>query len=216
MFAIRKRILIKWGGLVAALLVLAGALWFFWPRPCTYRDFDPREMARLETKMWQAYYAKDYVDLGAGLWRTVRTQFGCSPWVDTRIAYYGVQAARVFQKSTSREKAELALPYLVDYYRVISDSFDNSFDYEEAARLELEWWQLRREKATGDEVAAVLARLYALLNDQPVDDMLPAAQLRVTAMRYRDDRRDTGLSPEEWDTLEEQLYASYHSLQATL
>ena len=44
------------------------------------------------------------------------------------------------------------------YYAVLRERGGEAFDAREAARLELDWWQLRRENAQASEYGAVIAR----------------------------------------------------------
>ena len=62
-----------------------------------------------------------------------------------RIALSAAQAAKAFQPTGSREAADAALPPLVIYYRLLASAVPGGFDVAEAARLELDWWQARRE-----------------------------------------------------------------------
>lgn len=211
----------RYGRLNIVLLVGLGlftslGLWIFVPRAAHPDDFDPDTMARLETEMWQAYYAKDYPTLTLKLWEAVRSQFGGSPYTSFQIALHASEAARLFQASTSREQAQDALPALQSYYTLLQAQTGRQFDPDEAALLELEWWQLRREHASSAEVAQVIARLYAIVNNATPEAMYECAHQRVEAMAYRDARRQSGLSAEEWDTLEQMLRLSYRNLKANI
>ncbi len=203
-----------YGGLFWGLVLFMA--WLFIPRAVNPQGFDPAEMARVETRMWRAYYAKDYVDLTFSVWSVTRSQFGGSPWTGLRIAYDAAHAARVFQRSTSREEAGKALPALEAYYTLLQSQTGIPFDPKVAAELELEWWQLRREDATTEDITLVLARLYAMVNEKPVDVMLEPARLRVAAMEFRDSHRHTGMTDEDWAQLQDMLLASYQSLKSAI
>ena len=91
--------------------------------------------------MWRDYYEKRHVALFGHLYELSRTQFGFSPLDSFRIALSAAQVAKAFQPTRSRETANAALPPLVTYYRLLASATPGGFDVEEAARLELDWWQ---------------------------------------------------------------------------
>src|SRR5262249_16197995 len=70
----------RWRVKMIILAVLALALaWLgydlYGPRSSKLRDFDPNEIARLETGMWRSYYAKDRVKLFTQLAELLRSQY---------------------------------------------------------------------------------------------------------------------------------------------
>src|SRR5215510_13197150 len=132
--------------LVSALLaILPIAAFACWPRRADLRAFDPAGMARLKTAMWRDYYEKRYPALFYHLYELSRTQFGFSPLDSLRIALAAARAAKAFQPTRSRGEAAAALPELIMYYGLLQPAAPNVFDVEKAARLELDWWQARRE-----------------------------------------------------------------------
>ena len=130
-----------------ALLFGAIAAYASWPRQADLRGFEPAEIARLETAMWRDYYDRRYPALFYHLYELSRTQFGFSPLDSFRIAWAAARAAKAFQPTRSREAADAALPPLVTYYRLLASATPGGFDVAEAAWLELDWWQARREAA---------------------------------------------------------------------
>jgi len=163
MFA-RKMIL---GTAAAAALVAAYAVI---PRHADLRAFDPAEMARLETAMWRDYYDKRYGALFYHLYESTRTQFGFSPLQSLHVAFSAAEAARTFQPTRSRREADAALPALVAYYRNFAPAAPVAFDVEEAARLELDWWQARREAVAPRDYGLTIARVAALTYGRAADD----------------------------------------------
>ncbi|MBR0780097.1 hypothetical protein [Bradyrhizobium iriomotense] len=141
--SVRKIIL----GAAAALAVAYAVI----PRHADLRAFDPAEMARLETAMWRDYYDKRYVALVRHLYTLVRTQFGFSPLQSLHVAFNAAEAARTFQPTRSRREADAALPALMAYF---APAAPVAFDVEAAARLELDWWQARREAAAPATMAS--------------------------------------------------------------
>src|SRR5439155_880956 len=62
-------------------------------------------------------------------------------------AYYAANAAFVFKQGKQRADYEKALPDLLKFYSEIRKLSDIPFDVDRAARLELEWWIIHRQRA---------------------------------------------------------------------
>src|SRR5713101_6860844 len=133
------------GVIVAALIVWVG-FDLYGPRTSHLRDFDPDEVARLETAMWRSYYEKQQVRLFNQLAELLRKQYNMPLVRSNRVAYHAAKAAFIFKDGKQRPDYEKALPNLVDFYRSVRDVSDTSFDVNRAARLELEWWIIHRER----------------------------------------------------------------------
>jgi hypothetical protein len=92
------------------------------------------------------------------------------------------------------------------------------FDTAEAARLELDWWQARREAIIGPEQYGVtVARVSAIAYGKPVDDpsLLTAGIGRAEAMAYRDELGKAMTDP-DWSEVECRLRRAYWSLKAAV
>lgn len=198
--------------LVAALLVAAYAVW---PRRADLRAFDSAGMARLETAMWREYYEKRYGALFYHLYEMSRTQFGFSPLDSVRIALAAARAAKAFQPTRSRSEAAAALPELAAYYALLRPAAPAAFDVEAVARLELDWWQARREavgpQVYGRTIAEVAALTYGKSADEPA--MLASGIARAEAMSYRDARREA-MTGADWVEIEAQLLRAYQLLKS--
>ena len=140
-----------------------------WPRQADLRGFEPDEIARLETAMWRDYYQKRYAALFGHLYELSRTQFGFAPLDSFRIALSAARAATAFQPTRSRAAADAALPPLVTYY-LLESAVPDGFDVAEAARLELDWWQARREALGPEQYGKTVARVAAITYGKPADD----------------------------------------------
>jgi hypothetical protein len=148
--------------LVLTLFLGAVGAYASWPRQADLRSFEPAEIAHLETAMWRDYYDKRHGALFYHLYEMSRTQFGFSPLDSSRIALAAARAAKAFQPTRSREAANAALPPLVTYYRLLASAAPDGFDVEAAARLELGWWQARREAVSPEQYGATVARVAAI------------------------------------------------------
>ena len=197
---------------LAAVLLLAA--FACWPRKADLRVFDPAGMAQLETAMWRDYYEKRYGALFYHLYELSRTQFGFSPSDSFRIALAAARAAKAFQPTRSRAEAVAALPELIAYYGLLRPAAPNAFDTETLARLELDWWQARREVVAprdyGRTIAGVAALTYGKSPDDPA--ILGSGIARAEAMAYRDARREA-MTEHDWAEIERQLLQAYRLLK---
>jgi hypothetical protein len=185
----RKTILV----ILISAIAVAG-IYLCWPRKADLRAFDPAEMARLETAMWRDYYEKHYPRLFYHLYELSRTQFGFSPLDSFRIALSAAQAAKTFQPTRSRAEADAALPSLVTYYGLLQPAAPVTFNVNETARLELDWWQARRERVGPRDYGRTVAEVAALTYGKSKDDsaILESGIGRAEAMAYRDARSAGG------------------------
>jgi hypothetical protein len=172
------------------LLLLAFSAYVFWPRPAHLRAFDPTRVAQLETRMWRSYYGQRYAALLVDLYALNRDEYGFSPADSLTIGWYAARAAQAFQPTRSRTEAQKALPLLERYYAVLREHGGETFDAREAALLELDWWQLRRENAQPPEYGSVIARTTSVVFQTDNAALRRAGLLRAEAMRYRDERGD--------------------------
>ncbi len=185
------------------------------PRSSKLNDFDPNEIARLETEMWRSYYARERVQLFTQLAELLRSQYHMPFATSNAVAYQAARAAFVFKDGRKRADYEKALPYLVNFYQAIRDGSDAPFDVEKAARLELEWWIIHRQRGRHKPGALdrALAELPAEIYQAPVEKMMEHARLRSEAMTIRDKQAEEGaLTEEDWKRIEELLRASWQSL----
>ena len=215
----RGRRLLAYG---AALIILLAA-WvtydLYAPRQTSLRQFDPDEVARLETAMWRSYYSRQRVRLFRQLAELLRTQYRLPLWRSNAVALRAARAAFVFKDGHSRAEYERALPDLRGFYQSIREVSDTDFDTERAARLELEWWIVHRERRThapGD-LERALAELAAELYRVPAERLSEHARLRAEAMEIRDTKAEQGgVTEEDWRRIDELLHASWRSLHAAV
>ena len=185
-----------------------------WPRTAHLRAFDPTRVAQIETRMWRSYYEQRYAALLVDLYALNRDQYGFSPADSLAIAWYAAGAAHTFQPTRSRAQAQQALPMLERYYAVLRERGGEAFDAREAARLELDWWQLRRENAQASEYGAVIARTTSAIFHADNAEVRRAGLLRAEMMRYRDERGDGRMRESDWAHVESELMHSYQALHA--
>lgn len=211
----RKRAFLK----TVASLILVLLLWvsydLFAPRTAHLRAFNSDEVARLETGMWRSYYEKRRVRLFNQLSELLRTQYNMPLIRSNLVGYYAAHAAFVFKRGKGRADYELALPDLVKFYQAVRKMSDSSFDAERAARLELEWWIVHRErdKYGPGGLARSLAELQAEIYQIPTEQLSEHGRLRAEAMTIRDTKAESGgVSEQDWARIDELLRQSWRSL----
>ncbi|HJQ34867.1 MAG TPA: hypothetical protein VJ866_22140 [Pyrinomonadaceae bacterium] len=218
----RRRVLKRVLTFTAALVILLAA-WvaydLYSPRQTSMRQFDPEEVARLDTAMWRSYYSRERARMFWQLGELLRTQYRLPLWRSNAVAFRAAKAAFVFKDGHSRADYERALPDLVSFYRSIREVSDTDFDVERAARLELEWWIVHRERRThapGD-LERALAELQAELFRVPAERLAEHARLRAEAMEIRDTKAEQGgVTEEDWKRIDELLHQSWRSLHAAV
>lgn len=184
------------------------------------RDFDPDELARLETRMWKAYYRQQPARLFVLLVRALRAQARVSWLRALRASLLLTRAAAGFARSTG------------DYDRFAADigrgyrmlGLPEHVDVEAVARHELRWWVVRRELglAAGEAAGDAITDLYASLYDVPRDRVAEAGRLRGLAAEVRD--RGAHADPggprargeAYWPEVSRLLRDSYRRLRAAL
>lgn len=211
----RPRKVLKVLLLFIAALIVYTAYDLLVPRTSRMRSFDPDEVARLDTAMWRSYYSRQQVKLYNQLTELLRTQYNLPFIRSNTVAYQAAKAAFVFKGGHNRQDYEKALPYLLSFYRSVRKVSDIPFDVNRAARLELEWWIIHREREThapGD-LGRALADLESELYQMPAERFAEHAQLRADAMTIRDTKAEAGgVTEADWAKIDELLHASWRSL----
>jgi len=163
------------------------------PVSADLRQFDPEEVARLDTQMWRSYYDKQRLKLFRELALLLRQQYHLPLLRSYVVGLHAAKAAFVFKDGNSRSDYERALPDLFDYYGALRKVSTTPFDVDRAARLELEWWIVHRERKsrpTGD-LDRALADLAAEFYQLPAVRFSDHARYRAEAMVIRDDLAET-------------------------
>lgn len=206
----------KWWLLPAAVLSVWFASDLMFSRRSSLTTFDGHEVGRLETAMWRSYYAHQPVRLFGQLLDSMRHQYHLPFWRASLAAWYAAHAAVVFQRGHNRGEYQRALPDLVDYYAIIRRSADVPFSVDQAARLELEWWIVHRERArhAPEDLENSLAALQGAIYRRPEGLFRNHARARARAMLLRDDAQaNGGVSEQDWKAIGRLLDASWVSLE---
>lgn len=213
---VRKRRRFLKALLVIIIILLAYAAFdLLVPRTSRMRSFDPDEVARLDTAMWRSYYSRQQVKLYNQLTELLRTQYNLPFIRSNAVAYQAARAAFVFKGGHNRQEYEKALPYLVSFYTSVHKVSDIPFDIDKAAKLELEWWIIHRErdKHPPGDLERALAELSAELYQMPAERFTEYARLRTEAMTIRDTKADQGgVTEADWTRIDALLHQSWQSL----
>ena len=183
-------------------------------------DFDPDELARLETRMWKAYYRRQPARLFGLLVQAIRAQARVSWPRALGASLLLTRAADGFARSTG--DYERFAPDVGRAYRMLR--LPEHVDVEAVARHELRWWVVRREVglAAGAAAGDAITDLYASLYDVPRELVAEAGRLRGLAAEVRDrgatDDPDgsRGAGTAYWPEVARLLRESYRSLSASL
>lgn len=209
-----KRILWLILAVLAALLLWVGSDLLV-PRRADIRRFAPREIAHLDTLMWRSYYERRSSDLFLQLAELMRLQFHFPLLRSNHVATYAAKAAFIFKDGHDRADYERALPYLECYFQEIHDISDRPFDVRRAARLELEWWIVHRDRTKRgyEDLARAVAEAASELYGVPPEKLIEYGQYRAEAMKVHDTRTAAGnVTEEDWRVIESDLQSSWQSL----
>ena len=187
------------------------------------RSFDPIRLGSYEAAAWVAYYQRRwwrFLRCAVGL---VREGFSLS-WPGTlRGAWLVLRANQAWAPYPSND-ADRARRLMRQFYSLVARTHGTSFDLDEAARLEVEWWRvhryLQREAPDGSTrpLTEAVAALYAHVYDLPVDAVTPAAAHRAAAMRISDAWVEAGRDPDSPSLAaeREELVKGYTLLRAAV
>lgn len=188
------------------------------PQENPLSTFDADAIAWLETRMWQAYYAKQDARLFLLLVRLVARQFGL-PW--GRAVRVALMLARpAMQFARTRAEYDAVIPDIAAAYTQLRDECGASFDADEVAAREVRWWVVHRHRAEMGEAALTdaIADLYAAIYRLPPSVVYDAARLRAEAAFVSDDGRDRyGVrGAPYWQEVGDLLRRSYRALKVAV
>ncbi len=182
--------------------------------------FDADAVAWLETRMWEAYYARQDARLFVLLVRLVGTQFGL-PWGRAlRIALMLTRPAMRFARSRARQQYEAVIPEIAAAYDRLRAECGASFDADAVAARELRWWIVHRHPSEAGEqgLTDAIAELYAVVYRLPPEAVREAARLRARAALVCDAGREReGVrGAAYWRAVGDLLQGSYRALSAAV
>jgi hypothetical protein len=171
--------------------------------PGRLRSFDPVRVADLEYRAWVGYYLRDWPGVLRASIGLVRAGFGMD-WVRTLHGAWLVLRANQLWAPADNDP-DGARRCMRRFYGLLKISYGEPRDVAEAARLEVDWWRVHRQRQhaaqpidgdPADELVAALTRLYTFLYDEPERAVRPAAVYRAEAMDLSDQWVAEGCRPD--------------------
>jgi len=164
------------------------------------RSFDPARLGGHEATAWVAYYRRQWGTFLRAAIGLVREGFGM-PWPRTIHGAWLVLRANQLWAPVPDNDPDGARRCMRRFYKLVADTHGETFDIDEAARLEVEWWRAHRYLQRDDpsaglgELTDALAALYAHVYGVLETDVREAAAGRAEAMRISDQWVEDGCDP---------------------
>jgi hypothetical protein len=192
------------------------------------RSFDPVKLGQYEAAAWVAYYQRRWGPFLRASLGLVREGFGLPGPTTLRGAWYVMRANQAWAPYPDNDP-DAARSYMRRFYALVARRNRETFDVDEAARREVEWWRVHRYLQRGapqgdahvyslDDLTDALAALYAHVYAVPAERVRAAAAHRAEAMRISDDwvaAGSDGASPAVAEERDE-LVKGYALLRAAL
>jgi len=173
------------------------------------KEFNPVEIARLETRMWQAYYSHRFFKLFLIVLELINKHFHLNFFLTLKASFYLAVSAMHFRLGRGRENERKIQKNLTKFYKIVNQYSLEKFDYEKTAELELKWWLIDRyphryEENRRDAIGEEAGVLYSIERDKLKD----YAHFRASAMELYDQNEKNV----NWNEVERYLVQSFQSL----
>jgi hypothetical protein len=187
--------------------------------PATTFQFDPNAVAHVEVEGWKAYYDHAWPRLLRLIVQLGETQFRI-PFPQSWLAAYHIARASAAWVPKDHDMAVIER-HLAAFYKLALRSSGLHYDPQQAAALELRYWEEhRRLSGLPDKTSFIeaLTALHAALFDLPPQEVRHSAEVRVAANNILDTiTSHTSADPTgDWLRCEELLRESYGSIQAAI
>jgi hypothetical protein len=154
------------------------------------RSFDPVRLGGHEAAAWAAYYQRRWGRFLGSAVGLVREGFAM-PWPRTLQGAWLVLRANQAWAPVPTNDPDRARALMRRFYELVVRTHGETFDLDEAARLEVEWWRVHRyvqheTPGSYEALTQALASLYAHVYGVPADLVRDAAAHRAEAMRISD------------------------------
>ena len=189
------------------------------------RAFDPVRLGNAEADAWVAYYRREWAKFLRAAITMVRTGFALSWPRSVQGAWYVLRGNQLWAPFPENDAAG-AREQMRRFYTLVSRAHHQTYDVDEAARLEIGWWRAHRElqhrdvypEATEEGLVDALAALYAHVYEVPVESVREAAAGRAKAMAVSDSWVAAGRDPASPALDEEraELIRGYTALRAAV
>jgi len=177
------------------------------------REFDPKALAAIDADMWVAYYNHRFFRLFVLLLKLNYPHFRPNPAHTLQGAYHSAMAAIVFRRTKGHEDRDTTLKHLERFYELMAAHSVQSFDYKNAAELELKWWLVDRypERYTTSRATA-LAEGMAVIYNMPATKLEEYGKKRAAAMELLGTYHHDTKAFVDWDMLRKLLSEAYTGL----
>ncbi|MEI8311085.1 MAG: hypothetical protein WCH98_10045 [Verrucomicrobiota bacterium] len=178
MFVLRRLLL---------LLVIAAAVYCFWPRTASLTGFDPEKMSELQAAVWKAATDKNARTPVLALYSIYQGQYHMPPISALKMSFDTARALRLFHTSPDAADQEKALLPLQTVFVTLRSGTKAGFDSSAAARMEFMIWVLRSDRAKRAQLTTAWAESLAVLYGHSAAECLPAAKQFSIASKLADD-----------------------------
>jgi hypothetical protein len=182
--------------------------------------FDPNRVAHYETENYIAYYQRRWGKLLLVSIGMVKEFFHLNPFQAIFGAYLIARAEAAAAPFPDND-IPTAEAYIRRFYALVKRIHHASFDVEQTAHWEVNWWVVHRRlfgKEDNLELVLALMKLYAAAYERPADQFKQAAYRRARGMFYSDQWVNSGKPTESplLTQVESELAESYKVLKNVL
>lgn len=182
------------------------------------RKLNPESVGRLDADMWRAYYNHQFFKLFGQLIRLIKQQLGLNWFLTIRLAYYAAWAAADYRihkhKGVNNDRV---LKNLCKFYKIVAKHNVESFDYKEAARLELAWWDVHRKSYKNNpKLEQSLADAAAVLYNTDAASLKWYAHYRAEAMILPRHEGDAADNQTDWQKVTEITIKAWQALHIAI
>ena len=170
--------------------------------PGRLRSFDPLRVGDLEYRMWVSYYRRQWVRVLLGAFRLAWLGFGADWLLILQSAALLLRAVILWAPFPDND-ADGARACMSEIYGLVRHRFGEPVDPAQAAKLEVNWWTVHRERQYAPESAELfhklveaVTHLYCCLFSELEAAVRPAAVFRVQAMDLSDQWVREGCQPD--------------------
>ena len=197
MFAIKRLLL---------LLLIAVAVYCFWPRTSLLTGFDPGRMAELQTIVWKGVAEKKQQELILPLFKMYAGQYRLPPVSALKMSFDTARALHLFHASPDAADQEKALLPLQTVYLTLKANTKAGFNPVAVARLEIMIWTLRADRAKRGALTTAWSESLALLYGHTAEECLTAAKQFSNASKLAEEGK--------WDEAQSNLLEAWKSIKS--
>lgn len=147
----------------------------------------------MDADMWRSYYNHQFLKMARQAFKLFKSQVGLGRFLTFKIAYYSGWAATDYRIKKGKENQTRVIKNLTKFYKVISDHSIQPFDYQRAAQLEYEWWQVHRyPERYKKDLAAAVAKPMAVAYNTSLVNLKNYGRYRAEAMLLPEHTGDKG------------------------